>query len=101
MELMLKGGDSNANSDIYPAIEKAVSSGVPPQYVASVLVQQGWPMQMVIDATNTWLAQNGRLHKKTDFRAWLKHYKRKAFGSMVVLVALSVFSSSILLLQPW
>jgi ATP-binding cassette, subfamily B, bacterial len=89
------------NQDINAAIEKAVASGVPPQYVASVLVQQGWPMQMVIDATNVWLARNGRMHKKTDFKEWLKLYKRKAFGSMVVLVILSVLSSAILLLQPW
>jgi ATP-binding cassette subfamily B protein len=89
------------NQDINAAIEKAVSQGVPPQYVASILVQQGWPMQMVIDATNVWLARNGRMHKKTDFKEWLKHYKRKATGSMIILVAFSVLSSSVLLLQPW
>ena len=88
-------------TEIYAAIEKAIASGVPPQYVASVLVQQGWPINLVIDATNAWLATHGRIHKKTGFKDWLKRYKRRAFGSMVVLVTLSVLSSSVLLLQPW
>lgn len=58
-------------------------------------------MQMVIDATNTWLARNGRIHKKTDFKDWLRRYKKQAFYATTVMVILSVLSSSVLLLQPW
>ncbi|MDB5160711.1 MAG: putative Xenobiotic-transporting ATPase [Candidatus Saccharibacteria bacterium] len=88
-------------SQIYDAIEKAIAGGVPPQYVTSTLIRQGWPANLVNEAMNAWLISHGRLHKKTDFKQWLTKYKRKAFGSTVVLVILSVLSSSILLLQPW
>ncbi|HVO86852.1 MAG TPA: ABC transporter ATP-binding protein [Candidatus Binatia bacterium] len=89
------------NPEIYVAIDKAIASGVPPQYVASVLVQQGWPINLVIEATNGWMATHGRVHKKTDFKQWLGKYKRKALGSTILLITLSVLSSSVLLLQPW
>jgi ATP-binding cassette subfamily B protein len=88
-------------NDIYAAIEKAIAAGVPPQYVASVLIQQGWPTNLVIEATNAWLTTHGRMHKKTDFKDWLKYYRKKASWATFFMVILSVISSSVLLLQPW
>jgi ABC-type bacteriocin/lantibiotic exporter with double-glycine peptidase domain len=86
---------------IYQAIDDAIADGVAPQYVGAQLIQQGWPMTMVNEAVNAYLASHGRLQQKTDFRAWLKKYKRKALPATIFLVIISVMSSSILLLQPW
>jgi len=86
---------------IYQAIEDALASGVAPQYVGAQLIQQGWPMSLVNEAVNAYLAAHGRLHQKTDFRAWLKRYKKRALPATIILVFVSVLSSSVLLLQPW
>jgi ABC-type bacteriocin/lantibiotic exporter with double-glycine peptidase domain len=86
---------------IYQAIEKAIAAGVPPQYVTYILVRHGWPETLVNSAMVAWLKSHGRFQEKTDFRAWLKLYKKKALSSTVVLVLISVLSSSVLLLQPW
>lgn len=86
---------------IYEAIEIAVSKGVPPEYLANNLKMQGFPTPMVDQAVNDWLSKNGRLQQRTDFKTWLKKYKRRALPATVVMVVVSVISSSVLLLQPW
>ena len=86
---------------IYAAIEAAIASGTPPQYVAANLIGQGWPPGMVNEALNAWLSSHGRLQQKTGFRDWLKKYKRRALPAIITLVTISVISSSILLLRPW
>ena len=86
---------------IYAAIEAAIASGTPPQYVAANLIGQGWPPGMVNEALNAWLSSHGRLQQKTGFRDWLKKYKHKALPAIITLVTISVISSSILLLRPW
>ena len=88
-------------SQIYEEIEKAIASGVPPQYIGVNLIQQGWPPAMVNEAVNAYLSAHGRLQQKTSFRAWLKKYRTKALPATIFIVFLSVVSSSILLLQPW
>ncbi len=86
---------------IYAAIEKAIAEGTPPQYVASTLVNQGWPATVVNEALNAWLSAHGRLQQKTGFKDWLKRYKRKALPATMFVVAISVVDSSIMLLRPW
>lgn len=86
---------------MYQAIEEAIAKGIPPQYVASTLIQSGWPPALVNEGLSAWLSAHGRLHKKTGFRDWLKRYKHKALTATIVLVTISVISSSILLLRPW
>src|SRR3989338_1479325 len=86
---------------LYAAIEAAIASGTPPQYLASTLTSQGWPPAMVNQAINAYLASHGRLQQKTGFRDWVKKYKHKALPAVITLVVVSVISSSILLLRPW
>ena len=86
---------------LYAAIEAAIASGTPPQYLASTLTSQGWPPAMVNQAINAYLASHGRLQQKTGFRDWVKKYKHKALPAVITLVVISVISSSILLLRPW
>jgi ATP-binding cassette subfamily B protein len=86
---------------IYAAIEDSISKGVPPQYLAENLKRQGWPPLMVDEAVKAWLSSHGRLQSKTDFKTWLKKYKRRALGATITMILVSVLSSSVLLLQPW
>ncbi|HVX58830.1 MAG TPA: ABC transporter ATP-binding protein, partial [Candidatus Saccharimonadales bacterium] len=86
---------------LYDAIERAIASGVQPQYLTALLTQQGWPSGMVNQAVNAYLSAHGRLQQKTDFKTWLKKYKRKALPATVAIVIISVLSSSVMLLQPW
>ncbi len=86
---------------IYASIEQAVANGVPPQYIASALIAQGWPASVVNEAVDAWLSSHGRLHHKTGFREWLKKYKHKALPATGALVGISIISSAILLLRPW
>lgn len=86
---------------IYASIEQAVARGVPPQYIASTLIGQGWPPAVVNEAVNAWLSSHGRLHQKTGFRDWLKKYKRRALPATAAVVSISIVSSAILLLRPW
>lgn len=87
--------------EIYEAIEKAVAAGVAPQYLADSLIKQGWPPVLVNEAVNAWLESHGRLQHKTDFRAWVAKYRRRAVPATAIIVFMSVLSSSVLLLQPW
>ena len=88
-------------NQLYNAIEKAIASGVQPQYISATLIKEGWPPAMVNEAVSAYLASHGRLQYKTDFKAWLKKYKLKALPATIFLVIISVLSSSVLLLQPW
>lgn len=86
---------------IYAAIEEAIAAGVPPEFLANTLIQKGFPEIAVNEAVKAWLNSHGRLQQKTDFKTWLKKYKRKALPATIVMVLVSVLSSSIMLLQPW
>lgn len=86
---------------IYAAIESAIATGTPPQYVAANLIAQGWPPAVVNEALNAWLSSHGRLQQKTGFLDWLKKYKRRALSATIAVVGVSVLTSSILLLRPW
>lgn len=86
---------------IYQAIEEAIARGVPPQYVAHTLHGRGWPSSVVNEAVEAWLLAHGRLQQKTDFKQWLKKYKRRALPATIVVVIFSVLTSSIMLLRPW
>lgn len=86
---------------IYQAIEEAIASGTPPQYIADSLIRQGWPPALVNEALNAWLSSHGRAQQKTGFREWLTKYKRKALPATITVIFISVFSSSIMLLRPW
>ena len=86
---------------IYEAIEQAVAQGVPPQYIASILIQAGWPQALVNEAIEAWTSSHGRFNKRTDFKNWLKKYHKKAFPSVLLMVFMGVLNSSIMLLRPW
>lgn len=86
---------------IYESIERAVANGVQPQYLAAVVIAQGYPPVVVNEAVNAWLSAHGRLHHKTAFREWLRKYKRKALPATTAVISISVISSAVLLLRPW
>lgn len=86
---------------LYEAIERAVAQGVPPGQLAVFMVKQGWPPAMVNEAVNAWLLSHGRLVQKTEFKQWLKKYKRKALPYIFIISAISVLCSAVILLKPW
>lgn len=88
-------------TQIYEAIEQAVSQGIPPHFLATTLIRNGWPPAMVNEALNAWMLAHGRQIQKTEFRQWLKKYRRRAMPSVMTVVAVSIVSSSIMLLKPW
>lgn len=83
------------------AIEEGVSKGVPVDFIAYSLNRAGWPQQMVSDAINTWLLENGRSQKTTGFADWLKRYYSQAKPAIILMVVLNTIASAIALLQPW
>lgn len=83
------------------AIEEGISKGVPIDFIAYSLKRAGWPQQMVKDAIDTWLRENGRFQKKTDFKAWLMKYYRQAKPAVALMVVLNTIAVGISLLQPW
>ncbi|HET9850489.1 MAG TPA: ABC transporter ATP-binding protein [Candidatus Saccharimonadales bacterium] len=86
---------------IYEAIERAIASGTPPQYIAASLQRAGWPETLVNEALNAWLNAHGRLQKKTDFKQWLARYRHKALPAVVAVSAMGVVLSATTLLKPW
>lgn len=88
-------------SKIYEAIEAAVAKGVPTQYIASMLISQGWPDVLVHQALDAWLRTHGRAQQKTSFKAWLKKYHRKALPSVIAVAAFSTVNIGLVLLKPW
>ena len=86
---------------LYKTIEEAVALGTPPQYIADKLIRDGWPRNLVNEALSAWLLAHGRLHQKTNFREWLKKYKKKALPATAIVIGIGVFSSSFILLRPW
>jgi ABC-type bacteriocin/lantibiotic exporter with double-glycine peptidase domain len=83
------------------AIEEGVSKGVPVDFIAYSLNRAGWPQQMVKEAIDTWLLENGRRQKTTGFADWLKKYYAQAKPAIALMVILNTIASAIALLQPW
>jgi ABC-type bacteriocin/lantibiotic exporter with double-glycine peptidase domain len=83
------------------AIEEGVAKGVPMDFIAYSLKRAGWPQQMVAEAVDTWLLQNGRSQKTTEFTSWLKKYYSQAKPGIALMVLLNTIASAIALLQPW
>ena len=83
------------------AIEEGVSKGAPIDFISYSLVRAGWPTQMVNEAVDTWLRENGRTHKTTEFKEWLKKYYSQAKPAIALMVILNTIASAIALLQPW
>jgi hypothetical protein len=81
------------------AIEEGVSKGAPIDFIQYSLIRAGWPKEMVSEAVDTWLRENGRTHKTTDFTAWLKKYYRQAKPAIILMVILNTIASAIALLQ--
>jgi len=86
---------------LFLAIEEGVSKGVPMEFIAYSLTRAGWPRNVVEDAVNRWSEENGRIHKRTDFKIWLKKYYTQAKPAVLIMVVLDTISSAIALLQPW
>lgn len=86
---------------LYEAIEMAVASGVPYNMLADVLTSVGWPPSLVNQAVSAWLETNGRKEEKTDFKTWLKKYKKRARPAIALVVFLGLVEAGIMLLKPW
>lgn len=86
---------------IYAAIEDAVAKGVQPQYIAYVLIREGWPAALVNQAFEAWMLAHGRAIKKTGFKDWLKKYHKRAVPAVFIVVVISLISTGFTLLQPW
>jgi len=78
----------------------AYHSGVPPAMLPDVLTKIGWPRDMVIQAVDEWLVNNGTDVKKTDFKTWLKKYQKRAIPAVIVVVIISVVQATFMLLKP-
>ena len=83
------------------SIDEGVSKGVPMDFISYSLVRAGWPEEMVTGAINEWLLENGRTHKTTDFKDWLKRYYKQARPAIAIIVVLNTIASAIALLKPW
>jgi ATP-binding cassette subfamily B protein/subfamily B ATP-binding cassette protein MsbA len=83
------------------AIEEGVSKGVPMDFIAYSLKRAGWPQGMVDEVVETWLRDNGRTQKTTEFTEWLRKYYRQAKPAIALMVILNTIASAIALLQPW
>jgi ABC-type multidrug transport system fused ATPase/permease subunit len=83
------------------AIEEGVAKGVPVDFIVYSLNKAGWPQQMVNDAMNQWLLENGRSQKTTPFTPWLQRYYKQAKPAIIIMVVLNTIASAIALLQPW
>jgi ATP-binding cassette subfamily B protein len=83
------------------AIEEGISKGVPIDFIAYSLTKAGWPQKMVSETIETWLLENGRTHKTTGFKDWLKKYYAQAKPAIVLMVVMNTIASAIALLQPW
>lgn len=83
------------------AIEEGVAKGVPVDFISYSLVKAGWPQGMVKEAIDKWMLENGRTHKTTAFKDWLKKYYTQARPAIAVVVVLNTIASAIALLQPW
>jgi ATP-binding cassette subfamily B protein len=83
------------------AIDEGVSKGVPMDFIAYSLKRAGWPDGMVRQAIEEWERENGREHKTTDFKQWLKKYYLQAKPAVILMVGLNTIASAIALLQPW
>ena len=83
------------------AIEEGIAKGVPVDFISYSLQRAGWPKDMVNEAIEGWLAENGRSQKTTAFTDWLKKYYRQAKPAIILMVVLNTIASAIALLQPW
>ncbi len=90
-----------ADQRLIQAIEEGVSKGVPMEFIAYSLTRAGWPKVVVDDAVSIWAEENGRNHKTTEFKVWLKKYYLQAKPAVILMVVLDTISSAIALLQPW
>lgn len=86
---------------LYEAIEMAVASGVSTPMLPDVLIEAGWPPELVNQAVDAWLKAHGRKTEVTGFKVWLKKYYRKAIPSVIVVVLLGMVQAGVALLKPW
>lgn len=83
------------------SIAEGVAKGVPVDFITYSLERAGWPRAMVRDAVDTWMRENGRWQKRTDFKHWLARYYRQARSGVILTVTLYMIADGIALLQPW
>ncbi len=82
------------------AIEEGVSKGVPIDYIAYSLEKAGWPTDTIKETVNQWMLHNGRYHKTTAFKDWLKKYYRQAIPGIILMTLLNVVADGIALAKP-
>ncbi len=88
------------NQKLKQAIEEGVAKGIPIDFITYSLERAGWPTQMVHEATELWLLENGRSHKTTVFKEWLKRYYRQAVPGIILMTLLNSIADGIALLRP-
>lgn len=86
---------------LYEAIEDLVAKGAPTQYIPYILIQAGWPEDIVNQAVDAWMQAHGRGLHKTAFKEWLKKYYRLALPAVVVVIIINLIADCITLLKPW
>lgn len=86
---------------LYQTIEKAIADGIQPAEIHRLLVNNGWPPDLVKEAIDAWLGAHGRGQRKTSFNTWLKKYRSRALNSVIITTLIGVISSGIILLRPW
>ena len=88
------------DNQIQKAINEGVSKGIPIDYIAYSLERAGWPTQMIKEEINLWLIHNGRYHKTTAFKDWLKKYYKQAIPGIILMTVFNVIADGIALLKP-
>lgn len=97
------GQDSNPEilNKAIEAVDSAVKSYVPPDMVADVLIEVGWPPDLVNKAIDIYLQNNKQVLLKENFKTWLDKYQKLAIPSVVLVVVLSTIQAGVALLKPW
>lgn len=86
---------------IYEFIDRAVAKGVSPDEAARMMIQQGWPEQLVNQVSSSWKVSNGRQHNVTNFNTWYLKYNRQALPYVIAISISCFFVAIITLLKPW
>ncbi len=87
--------------EVYEAMNRALAQGIAPQDVGRLLVSQGWPEDLVKQATDAQLTSRDHPQAQSSFKQWLSVYKKLAITPLTIVVILSTIGSLVMLLRPW
>lgn len=86
---------------IYEFIDRAVAKGVSPEEAARMMINQGWPEQLVNQVVANWKVSNGRQHNSTSFNSWISKYSTQALPYLISISVTCFFVAITTLLKPW